>query len=712
MPERERFGTESPAPVRGPRAVALLAILSVAIVLLSMSVFQVHDYDIGNHIGRGRFQVENGRIPTTSDMTCSGVQVPMIYAEKWGFQVLVYALDRLGGTTAIILFRVGALFLLWTLVFTNARGLAGGAWLAAAASVGLAILTAEERFSDRPELVTIPMAALFALLLERERRQPTRLLWLLPILQVLWVNFHPLFPLGVALCGLFLIGGGVARWRRMATVTGLCAIACLANPDFVKGALYPFRLWLYMGDQRADYARYVTELAPPFEYEVFPTHAVFFFKVWIALLAACAIVSWRRLRLVDVLLLGACLVGSLTVRRNVAMCATLTAPLLARLAADAGRRISQWRPRLAGGVARVALSAALLVAAGDVAFQVAIGRWNAVERGHQRVGLGLNPDHLPVRAVEWMQAEGIAGNTFASRDVANYLLWKDFPRTRPWMSGDGDLSLELSARYRAIVGLRVDLDTVAREAGIESIFLRHTALETKGLIAKLAHSSRWVLVYGDDVAVVFVRRDGPYREIAARRAQAPFAPPAWDGGGTAGWGSYLEAASHFRMACLYGLFDRTDEEMTELGRALALFPQYVEALTTRGVERALEGRLDAAEEDIRAALAIKPDHIAALRNLAKIETERQNLPEAIANLQQACALNPKDSAVAFDLGTTQAQAGQSAEAVRTLEAILEQDPKNVEVHRYLASLYQHVMGDSRNAERHLKAISALAVGGR
>lgn len=602
------------------------------------------------------------------------------------------------------------------------------------------------------------MAAAFALVLERELRGPTRALWLLPFLQAIWVNFHPVFVLGPALCLLFLVGaavpgeaGALGSWLRggaraagggtldagpaaaagrvgrLAVVTALCAAACLANPDFADGALYPVNFALYLGNQSSEFARHVTELLPPFEYEPFPTHAIYFFKLCLGALAVSAVLSWRRLRVVDLLLAGACLFAAVAVRRNVALCAILTAPLLARLAADAAARVGEWRPRLAGGAVRAALAAALLLAAGDVAFSVASGRWNASERGHRRVGFGLNPDRLPVRAVEWMQAEGIAGNTFASWDVGSYLLWQDFPRTRPWISTEGDHSLELLALYRAIVELRVDFESVARAAGIESAILRHTALDTKALTVALARSPHWVLVYGDDAAVVFVRRDGPYRKLVERRERAPFAPPAWSGSRPAApaatadpwaggcwdlWRGYLDASTHFRMAGLYGLVGRTDEEVTELGRALELFPPYVEAYTTRGAERAMNGQMEAAEADFRAALAAKPDHVAALRNLARLELGRQRLPQAIALLERACAANPRDCAAAFDLGTAQVGAGRNAEAIRTLEAILEVDPGNARVHRFLAEFYRQTMGDPHNAERHLRAISAGAGEGR
>lgn len=809
------------------RALPLRALvgLALAALVVSLAGFQVHDYDIGLHIGKGRFQVEHGRIPVPSDLLCSGLDTPVSHAEKWAFQVLAYALDHAGGPAALVAFRLAMVALLWGLVFVHAARRTGGAWLPAGAVVALAVLVAEERFADRPELVTFPMAAAFALLLEAEsRRDPRRggvegrgwsggpgggpgggwegrVLWVLPLLQAAWVNFHPVFVLGPALCVLYLVGAAASAWacarregaarlagtrgaaadgvdpkrpaaegarpltrgglmgrpagpacdggaaaaatatatavlrfRRLLLVTGLVAVACLANPDFLRGALFPLRFASYLGDHARAYAEHVTELRSPFLHEPFPTHAVFFFEGWLAL-AAVLLPAWfvlgsllpRRVRRrpspVDLLLLGVCVFAAASVRRNIALCAILTAPLLAEALASVFAGLAALpalrralRPARRGG-ASLAAAALLFTTCLGIAASVLSGQWYVVERHHRRVGFGLNPDHLPVRAVEWMRAQGLRGNVFASWDVGSYLLWKDFPVLVPWISTEGDHSLELLRRYQDVMSLQVPFDAVAGEALLESVVLRHTALDTRPLLGALARSREWGLVYADDVAVIFVKRDGPYAALALARAAEPFVPPAWNGPAAAPasllrrlwscWRAFPEAAAHFRMACAYGLFARASDERRELDRALAIFPEYPEALARRGVGHALEDRADAAEADFRAALAAKPDHVSTLRNLASLLSRQGRVGEALALLERAYEANPDDPGTSLDLGAALMREGRYGEAASALEALVAREPGNLPAHQVLARLYQDLLVDPARARDHQRAVTAL-----
>jgi len=52
------------------------------------------------------------------------------------------------------------------------------------------------RFTERPELISLPLAIGFLLIYEYSRRRPWLLVWI-PLLQILWVNIHG----GTALLG-------------------------------------------------------------------------------------------------------------------------------------------------------------------------------------------------------------------------------------------------------------------------------------------------------------------------------------------------------------------------------------------------------------------------------------------------------------------------------------------------------------------------------
>jgi predicted O-linked N-acetylglucosamine transferase (SPINDLY family) len=87
-------------------------------------------------------------------------------------------------------------------------------------------------------------------------------------------------------------------------------------------------------------------------------------------------------------------------------------------------------------------------------------------------------------------------------------------------------------------------------------------------------------------------------------------------------------------------FAKRSEALAAYGKALALNPQYVEALVNSGVLMREEHRHIEALDCFQRVLAIKPDHETALGNCGIILTEFKKSEEAVAMFQRLLALNP------------------------------------------------------------------------
>jgi len=95
------------------------------------------------------------------------------------------------------------------------------------------------RLNERPELFTLLLLAGFLLVLGQAREQPRRL-WLLPALQILWVNSHGYFPLGPLILAAFAADLAWQRLRHQEIPAGLARtlagvgpavlLACFINP--------------------------------------------------------------------------------------------------------------------------------------------------------------------------------------------------------------------------------------------------------------------------------------------------------------------------------------------------------------------------------------------------------------------------------------------------------------------------------------------------
>ncbi len=393
-----------PAP-RAPTVVLVLLVLAAGL-------FQLHNWDIELHARTGEWILEHGRVPTVNVLSGLHADHPTV-DDKWGFQVVAHLLHDGLGPNACIAARLLLLLSLFLVLADMSRRLGASGWGAVLFLV-VAAVAARARFAFRPDLVSLLFTALFAReLLTRPtgRRQALRLL----ALQVLWVNVHGYFitgPLLVATAGgarlLAGFAGERAERRRggalLLLALGLC-LACLLNPAGARGALHPLAILQDLRQHQAFWSQAIIEFRPTFAPDPRqPWDRLAFFLLLGAaapLLLARLIAAARRAReapdeLRDALLAlavaGLFIAMTPPLRRNMAPCALLLAPLAA---AAAGRLFG---PRLPGPLLPGALAA--LVAFGELSDRTSIH--DGLER---RAGLGRSAIAYPDLGIDFIARE-------------------------------------------------------------------------------------------------------------------------------------------------------------------------------------------------------------------------------------------------------------------------------------------------------------------
>jgi tetratricopeptide (TPR) repeat protein len=238
---------------------------------------EMADSDIWWHLSGGRWIIAHGRVPHLDPFTF-GSQDRVWVDIHWFFEVLMAMGYRLGGVPALILVAAGtgATALLVALCARRRDwpiGLFLIGWLPA-------LILMSFRLDPRPEIFSLLFIAVFLAVLWRAERRPA-LCWLLPPVQLLWVNMQGLFIFGPILFGCFLSehaafwlsqGRQMARsmpadqrrwWRHVAGAFLAVSLACLANPYFLDGARFPFDLYPKATGEGNIYKRYIDELASP-----------------------------------------------------------------------------------------------------------------------------------------------------------------------------------------------------------------------------------------------------------------------------------------------------------------------------------------------------------------------------------------------------------------------------------------------------------------
>ena len=598
--------------------------------------------------------------------------------------------------------------------------------------LGLALLASSQRFLVRPELVSFALFGSFVFIVDRWRRRGGRTIWLLPLLQVVWVNTHPLFIFGPLVAGLLLIvvasgapvsGGSSAAPARGRTSTavavfGATALACLANPYGVKGLLIPLHQITQLSV--SVYREVITEFRSPFALDPTST-ALACYWVLVILCVLSALVNLRRLDAFWLLLCASQLVLSMLSVRNLPLFCLAAVPFIV----DNLERSSRFEafPARALTLGRRVVASGVVVTSVWFSMELFTDRFSVRQNDSKQFGSGVAAFRYPVGAVDFIERQELEGRIFSTLLEGSYLVSRDKP---VFADSRGDVySDALLSRF-----LEVQRNPRAWEAAVRQYDIRIVVANLRTLFIRLLQrSGQWSLVYFDDVAAVFVRADSVQgleaidapqefdASIARIRAELPPLHP-WDETGPfqrvsipkpylaladflflfGQWPSaetmLLEArrASPFvrgipqRLAALMELAGDDGRLIDYARQALEQLPDDPETQLRIGRALLRQGDLPAAEHWLSRAVAARPQQAQPWVFLARVYLEQQNLPQAARALERAVALAPQRVVHRHDLARVQLLLGQEGVARGLLEDALRLEPGNVAVLRDLAAL--------------------------
>lgn len=397
------------------RREILLPVASAALLVVLMGLFSTHTLtsiyqDIGRHITVGRIIWETGTIPQTNLFSFTNASFPFVN-HHWLGGVLLYWGERLVGLSGLVAIKA----LLVALAFGLALAAAWRPRVALPAVViGLAsIFTLVERTDARPEILSFLFLSWFLFVLYRTSHR--RLLWTLPIVQLVWVNTHIYFFMGPAIV-LFWWFGELGRsgksalsGRRHWLLLALIAIATLLNPAGYHGAFYPLTMW-------GNYGYSIVENQTPFflrayQYPVMTTVAMF---MTVILAVSSFVINRKRIRenIDGVILLVVTTVLAMTMIRNFPLIALCAMPITLRNIDQSGLRIRS----------RSALLLACIII-------VLIGVSVVTNQMYAQAGIGgrdfgLTVPTGPQAPIDFYRSAGIHGPLFNNFDIGSFLIWK------------------------------------------------------------------------------------------------------------------------------------------------------------------------------------------------------------------------------------------------------------------------------------------------
>ncbi|HSY42118.1 MAG TPA: hypothetical protein VLA79_21435 [Polyangia bacterium] len=536
----------APGPERWRRA--LLASLPALAFLLGC--FPLADFDVWWHLRTGQLIVDTHTVPrfdlfTYTNATRSWIDV------YWLYQVGLALLYRAGGASALVLLKATAGAGIVALSMLGRRP-GHRAWPWALAWLP-GVLMVSGRLSERPEAASLLLLTAYLVLLARAARAP-RGLWLVPILQAVWVNCHGFFVLGP----LVLLAYG-AEWvlerlrpadrradrppaRTFVAIVLLSLLACLVSPYGVKALSLPFEQFHTFGDA-ALYRAAIGELKTAGDFIAVagiwnPYLLAYFATVLLGLVSFVLCARRAEVRLFRVLIFAAGVYLAWQATRNAALCGVIAAlvttwnfddALAARPLADPAPTKKSRRRGPAGKVTQDSKTstdaktsrarrwpepnAVLLVAVGALGLATVSGALYSWSGEGRRVGLGERPRWFAHDACAFLARADLPERVAAYNiSQAAVCIAHGAPQHKQFMDPRLEVNTsETFERYLAAIR-RLWNNDISWESALGIDYGRPDEIPAllieRGPLGRaaeiLSHDSRWRCVFADQLATVFV----------------------------------------------------------------------------------------------------------------------------------------------------------------------------------------------------------------
>ncbi len=244
-------------------------ILSFVLVVL-FGARLVNDSDLGFHLRTGQWIYQNHRLPAQDAFTYTASSREYLDME-WLYQGAVYLIWRLGDYALLSISHTLLALAAFGLLWFRLRETGASPWSGVLLFL-TAVLACEPRFRVRPEILTWVFLSLDLWILESRLQRKRDLLYLLPVIQLFWVNTEGLFFLGPAVIAIYLIASFSSSPKadpKLIRYGVLSAAACLANPYLIRGALFPFSLLSTLSSSNI-FKYTVQEFQPPWSFTPSP----------------------------------------------------------------------------------------------------------------------------------------------------------------------------------------------------------------------------------------------------------------------------------------------------------------------------------------------------------------------------------------------------------------------------------------------------------
>jgi tetratricopeptide (TPR) repeat protein len=519
---------------------ALLSFLFLLSVFF-LALCKVEDTDTWMHLSFGRLIWDLKGLPSNEPFIYPSLDMPFLYS-SWLFGLMYYVIYSAFNFYGLILLKavtITAAFFI--LVRDSLRPYKNYAVTILVATI--IVMMSRHRFVDRPDIFLMVFLSFSIFSLNAYIYDNKKYIYILPVIHLLWANYHSSINLMFVPFSAFIIGGIIQRYINkyypnipllgkvnnegffcMPTTVQLKTIILIFILSFAASLINPFFIEQYfygaMVLSTEWYKQEITELIPPTWQTI----------KWPYILTVFTLITFilnrKRLSLIHLILVIPFMILSFTAVRFIFILGIVSGPILSRNIASYLDNVG-WGNRF-DKKSVIALTVFIVI------LYTALALANVKPFGSRtkEFGFGINYYFIPEGSLRYMDKNNIKGRIFNKFEWGGYITWRDFPRRSAFIDGRGYISEDLLEKTRLVWRQPSVLDELYKLYGFESMIISYPIFKSTDsevfseVDLALSHPN-WALVYWDDKSLVYLKRDGNYSSVV-RDDEYRFVKPAND----------------------------------------------------------------------------------------------------------------------------------------------------------------------------------------
>jgi hypothetical protein len=357
-------------------------------------------------------------------------------------------------------------------------------------------------FMTRPQLVTFLFSAIFLLIFHLYFEKRMNLLWLLPIIMIIWVNSHGGFVIGLGMFPVIIFCEGISylfsrnkrrnNFRNLILWMILTGAAVLVNP-------YGLSIITFLYESLSA-PRNISEWAPIGIFDL----SYLRFKILAVLTIVLFFLSRDKNRSWEIGVVIISMLYAFLHQRHSPIFAIIAAPFVSEKLSELEKRIGL-NKRIQSITSYILLNIFILILIG---YQISNATNKYIETGFNII---VDPLIYPVYAVGFLKENHIKGNILLPFEWGEYAIWKLYP----------DNKVSIDGRFRTVYPEDVlddHLKNLNDGIKFKEVLDRYEpdilmVRRTPQFRELMGAQEKWIYVYSDPACYIFLKDSPELEEI-------------------------------------------------------------------------------------------------------------------------------------------------------------------------------------------------------